>query len=64
MIIIAISFHGNGGKLGAGGSPQKLSETTPFLSNENAPFYIIGRYKGHFRSFAEKDRGPDPQNHP
>ena len=36
MILIAISFHGIEGKMGAGGDSTKKIGTTPFQSQENA----------------------------
>ena len=40
----------------------KISGITPYPSQGNALFDIErALQKGHFRSFAEKDRGLDPQ---
>ena len=41
----------------------KISGTTPFKSQENALFDIKkALQKRHFCSFAEKGRGPDPED--
>ena len=65
MILIAVSFHRNEGRLRAGGSAQKVFGTTPFQSKEKAPFdKDTALQKGHFHSFAVKGRGPDPQYPP
>ena len=45
-----------------GRSPQKMFWTTSFQSKESAHFDTIRVLKGKFRSFAEKGRGPDPQD--
>ena len=51
------------GKWGLGVKPQKMFGTTPFQSNEDALFDIKkALQKGHFGSFAEKGRDPEPQD--
>ena len=45
-----------------GARPPKMFWTTSFQSKESALFDIIRVLKGHFCSFAEKGRGPDPQH--
>ena len=61
MILIATSFQGYEGKMGAEDEAPKNFGITPFQSKENALF-IKGWHckKGTF-AFSEKGRGPDPQ---
>ena len=48
---------------GWGKAPIEVFETTPFPTEETLLFlYKQGARKGHFRYFAEKDRGPNPQD--
>ena len=62
MILIAISFHSNE-KMGAGGKGTRNFCYQASQSKESA-FFDIKRalQNGHFRSFAEKGRGPEPQS--
>ena len=64
MVLIAISFHGNEGILRAGvEAPRKFLEPRLFKSKDSTLSDINGALqKGQFRSFAEKGRGPDPQD--
>ena len=75
MISIAISFHSNeelkakapelkakGLNGGRRRGLQKILGSRPFQSEENFLFDIKRvLQKGHFRSFAERGRNPDPQ---
>ena len=46
-----------------GASPQNIFGITPFQSKEKTIFDIErALQKGHFRTFAKKVRGPDPQD--
>ena len=63
MILIAISFTVR--KENCGRNPQKIFCTTPFQSKENALFDIKRvLHTGHFRSFTEVGRHPDPLDPP
>ena len=58
-------FSGKEGKTGAGGEPPRKFGR-PLLSIFGRALFDIKRalQKGNFRSFAEKGRGPDPQDPP
>ena len=65
IILTAMSFSGKEGKTGAGGEPpRKFGQ--PRLSVFGSALFDIKRalQKGSFHSFAEKGRGPDPQDPP
>ena len=65
MIIIAIFFHGRGGKGGPGVKPPENLQNLAILSSGNALFDIEKALQnGHSCSFAEKGRGLGPQDSP
>ena len=65
-VIIANSFQGKEGKIGAWGKvPRKILVKQTFQSKENALFNIKRALQNRqFRCFAEKGKGPDPQEPP
>ena len=58
MILVAISFHCSEGSVGAGRCPQKIFETTPFHSKENA----VCDVKRALSFFSDNGRDPDAQD--
>ena len=55
MILVAISFHCSERSVGVGAMPQKIFETTPFQSKENATFDVKrALQRGYFRSFLKR----------
>ena len=65
MILIAMFFNGNEGKPVAGAKPPEKFWGHVFQSKESALVDLKrDSKKGHFRSFAERGKSPDPQDTP